>query len=671
MIAPIGVPADIVPREGPRRRGSELRWQVEYQGRPAVLAQLAAELARDPAIRERWIDDTRRMVALDVPGHCRPVRTGPDVHEADVHEAGAPPPWRLRPRPDGVGLDAFFAARAPLPVSEAVSLVLAVARCVAAIHREGAIIRDLVPRNVVLGAEGVTLVDIGLSRTDVLSSRTAASLLVEDSPYTAPELLRKGGVDRRADVYSLGVIAHVALTGLAPWGDRGAVLRPPEQPPDVRTLRPEIPAELAALVAACLAEDPAARPGGADVLGDALEGRTVALDTGSRVVCQGCGASMRLGQRLCLHCGKLVVQFGHAHEPGSDASAVVLTKAAEDAGFTARLRGALAAVGEGPVPALNILVGDERLYSKRERESMLRLPLRLFDGLAPSTAAALVGHLDAAGLRAKVVPHTRRRRDPRRLAAGLVTGAFMIAAGTLFAFGMPLLAAPLIAVGFIVGVVVLSLPSRARPSADALMRLRRAPAALPASDPWVARLGALLTASTAVDVREQVGALALAVQNLVDHRMEHRAEHSEIALVTAPIDALVGLVEREVTGLATIDAELAGLDEGEIVRSIARSEARGEADSARQSLRRRLGRMRVLEDGRAAAMHRLLDTAAVMRRSIALGLDVRDPQLEHQRLVAASLAALHSGSALAPGPMSLPEDEPEPEAAPEAAIRGH
>jgi hypothetical protein len=637
MIRPIGIPDDIVVVEGARRCGSELRWNVVLDGAPAVLAQLAPELAADPSIRERWIGDTARMAALGVACHCAPTRTGPDA----TPEFRDAPPWRARPQPAGTSLEAWLDAHAPAPADEVVRLMLRIAAAVAQVHRAGAVLRDLGPRNIILDADAVWLVDIGLSRTDVLSSRTAASLLVEDSPYTAPELLRRSSVDRRVDVYSLGVIAHVALTGVTPWGDRGAVLRPSGEPPGVRTLRPELPLELEAIVSACLAEDPAARPDGADALVDALEGRHGGAPELRRAVCQACGASMRLGQRLCTACGKTVVQFERSPTAAEDAKALVLTKAAEDAAFLVALRTSLAAVSDGAVPPLNILVGDERMYSKREREQMLRLPLRLFDGLAPATADALSAHLSRAGIKTKIVPHQRRRR-PARMAAGIVAMATIVLAGGLLLVGAKIAAGIVFAMGLIATAIVATLRRRAPPAKDPLLRLRPAPAALPASDPWVARLGALLGPTTVADVREQIGELALAVQRLVDHRVEHLRERAEIDLVTEPVEALVGLVEREVAAITAIDGHLRELDEGDLVRAIARSEARGEPATDTERLRAGLVRLRGLEDDRARAMHRLLDAARLLRRSVALGLGVRDAELEHRRLVAASLAALQA-----------------------------
>lgn len=635
MSRPIGIPPDIEVLGSPRRFGSELRWIALVEGREHVLAQLAAELAMDASIRARWIADTQRMIATDVPSHCRPTRTGDDPEA---------PPWRLRPQPEGIAFDRWLADRAPAPCDEAVTVMIAIARAVGEVHHAGAVIRDLAPRNIVLGSTGAALVDIGLSRTDVLSSRTAASLMIEDSPFGAPELLRRTGVDRRADVYSLGVMLHVALTGVPPWGDRGAVLRPPGRPPGVRSLRADIPIPLERIVDACLAEDPAERPDGTEALVEALLGRNPAGGETSRVVCQACGASMRLGQRLCLACGKQIVQFEHTHLDASGTTAVVLAKAAEDTEYVARLRAAVSAVAQEPPAHLNILVGDERMYSKRERETMLRLPLRLFDGMAPETSAALAAHLQRAGLQTKVVPHVRKSRA-RRVWPAIVGGVTTIAVGILIALGLVVPASIIGIIGVVIALALTRLRGRTPPPIAALMRLRAAPVALPASDPWVARLAALLVPETASDVREQVGELALAVQQLVDHRVQHRAEREEIDMVTAPVESLVGLIEREVAGIAAIDAELAGplgLDEGELVRRIARSEARGEPDSERAPIREGLLRLRTLEDERARAMHRLLDAGGLVRRAAALGLGVRDADVEHARLVAASLAALAS-----------------------------
>jgi hypothetical protein len=176
-----------------------------------------------------------------------------------------------------------------------------------------------------------------------------------------------------------------------------------------------------------------------------------------------------------------------------------------------------------------------------------------------------------------------------------------------------------------------------------LVRLRQAPVALPASDPLVARIAALLSEQTPKDLREQLGELALAVQRLVDHRAANLREAAEIDAVTAPVAELVRLVEAQVRAIAEIDAELRGLDEGALVRALAAADARREPASKKEELLRGLDRLRALEDARAERFHRLLEATRLARRAVELGLAVHDAEAEHERQVAAALAALGAG----------------------------
>ncbi len=631
-----GVPDDVEIVAGPQRVGSELRWHARVAGVDMVLAQLAAELASDRTVRARWVDDTLRMIALDVPGHARPTRMGPDPDPADP---SAPPPWRLRPQPPGEPLDRWLAAHAPLDPVSGLAVMRRIAEAVEGVHARGAVIRDLQPRNIVLASDAATLVDIGLSRTDTLSSRTAASLLLEDSPYTAPECLRRTSVDRRADIYSLGVLAHVILVGVPPWGDCGAVTRPSGSPPAPSTLRPGIDAALDAGVLAALAEEPERRPGSVSDFIAWFAPGAGAVRTREVVRCQHCGAEVRVEQRLCVACGRRAVRF--EHEDGPESVNLVLTKAVEDAEFARSLRDTLAPIAAGPLPDLDFLIGDVRMYSRGEQKRRIRLPAQLFVGLSRETAASLVELFSKAGLKTRVA----RRRPPGRKLA-IVAGAMAaigVASAVILGLAGVTAGIPVVGIFTALAVVFFVMSRRAPKTAVPLMRLRDAPAALPASDPLVARLAAHLHPQTAHDVRQRVGELALALQRLVDHRLEHHRERAEIDLVTAPVERLVDALAREVERIADFDTELRGLEEGELVRALARSEARAEPEAARDAIRSRLARLRVLEEQRAAAFGRLLDVSGLLERAVALGVGVRDEQVEYDRVVAAARQALEAG----------------------------
>jgi hypothetical protein len=209
-----------------------------------------------------------------------------------------------------------------------------------------------------------------------------------------------------------------------------------------------------------------------------------------------------------------------------------------------------------------------------------------------------------------------------------------------------------IAIGVLLSGVLLSKASsataerRIRP----LYHLRQQPAALPASDPLVARLAALLDATSAgptpSDVRAQLGELALLVQRLVDRRAELTGLHEarEFELLTGPIEPLLTEIEARVRELARVDRELAELDEATMVRALAAVEVRIAEPGKRELERRRLldalDRLRSLEDRRTTTFHSLLEASTLLRRAAALGLGVHDPAAEQARHVQLALTEL-------------------------------
>ncbi len=645
--------AEIV--SGPERVGSEQRWRVRLPGgEEALLGALLPELARDESLRRRYVHDLERLVALGEQtdgGLARILARGPSP---DPRDPAAPPPWRLREQPRGETLARWLERRAPAPVDEVAQVIGALARVVHRVHEAGVVVRDLHPRHVVLAVDGrgPTLTDIGLARVDILSSRTAASLILEGSAYASPEQLLRTTLDPRSDVFGLGVMLFQALTGALPFGDGPALLRADAEAPPLTSLREDVPEDLSKLVARCLAADPEGRPESARELAQTLAGERAASERSlARTRCQSCGAALRLGQRLCLSCGKQAVVFQHA-PPGAGRFGINLVKANEDAEFLDGLRGFLESVSEGPVPTLNLLIGDRRMYSSEEQKQRLGLPLRLFNDLSEETADDLVARMREQDFQVKRI-NTRRAGLSRGLKTGLGLGAATalimvigLAASGAFEFSVFLG----IFFSVLLIAIVASAVSKAKKSANKppLMRLRAAPAALPASDPLVARLAAALEPETPADVREQLGELALQVQRLVDHRaaLSQRAatpEAAELARVSEPIEPLVGLIEDHVARLRELDHELAGLDEGAMVRALAASEARGEPRAARSAVLEGLDRLRVLEDRRAALLHRLLEASSLLRRAVDLGLEIQDPAREHARQVQLALHALKAG----------------------------
>ena len=631
---------------GPYRVRSELRWDVSLDdGTQAVLGQLLPEVASDEAVRRRYVYETERLAAIAAPRLARVLAVGP---EPDPRDVGAEPPWRLREAPVGQRLDQWL-TRAPVAVDEAIERVAALADTVHGVHCAGAVLRDLEPRAVVVTDSGeVWLTDVGLARVDILSTRTASSLILEGSPYAAPEHLRATVVDVRADVYTLGVILWQAVTGTTPFGDGPGFLRAHALPRLVDLL-PHSPPGLESLLRACLAELPEQRLASARDVAEALRGARVPSIQGlERVTCQACDEPLRPGLRLCLNCGKTAIKF--EHEPGDAAEnySVCLTKAKEDEEFVALLHRQLEILAEGVPDNLNFLVGDARMYSKQERAARIKLPACLFRDLSLATAESLAARLRAAGF-AVAVKKTRKWPAFRRVGNWLLGGGAVTAVG---GFVLAATASPYFAFMVIGGVAlgVAGLITRAEAGKKAerigLARLRAAPAALPASDPMVARLAGLLGDGGAGDVRNQVAELALLVQRLCDHQALLAGDSNaaaELGLLSEPLERIIELIEVEVGSVKTIDGEVGALDEGGLVRAIAASEARGEPRSSRVDFLRGLDRLRALEDQRGAHFHNLLEAGSLLAKIVDLGLDVDNPRLLAINQTRMALAALGAG----------------------------
>ncbi|PRP95223.1 serine/threonine-protein kinase [Enhygromyxa salina] len=636
---------------GPTRVGNERRWQLRLaDGRAAVLAQLVEELANDECVRRRYRRDVERLAALDLQDVAPLITWGPAQDDG--------PPWRLRPHAPGQTLEAWLETRAPAPADEVAAILATLCDRLARLHDLGMVIRDLSPAKIALTDEGPVFVDIGLARVDILSTRTAASLVLEGSPYTAPELLMRTAVDGRADLYGVGVLAFRALTGQLPFPDTHALLRPVGPSPRPRSIQPEVPEPIDALVASLLDADPTARPRAAGLVADVLRGQAQlgALVPGQSS-CQSCGAAMPLGQRLCTACGKLAVQFRHAG-PETDPNTrvkLVLRKVKEDAEPMAALQQLSAELCEGQAPALNFVVGDARMYSKQEIERRIPLPCTLFNDLDPDTAARIQQRYAAKGIELKIVELDAQDRGEgagaltrgQRRTGVVLGGVAVLAAGAALVVGAPAIVVipSLLLGGAALGGLLLhgfrkANRKRLERWGRSLMCLRAGPTALPASDPLVARLSALIQDQPAADLRQLLGELALIVQRLVDHRASNQGEAAQIDMATEPVGALVSQIERRVALINAIDAELAELDEGLLVRGLAAAKAREEPDAAQVKLLDGLDRLRELEVRRAQSVTAILAAADLMRRAVELGLAVHDAEQEHERHVRAAMLAL-------------------------------
>jgi eukaryotic-like serine/threonine-protein kinase len=123
---------------------------------------------------------------------------------------------------DGEPLSARL-ERGPLPPNESAQVALSVLSALAALHDKGILHRDLKPSNIFLSRHGVKLLDFGLARafegalTHGQTLLTQPGLLIGTPRYMAPEQLEGRPVDRRVDLFALGIVLYEMVAGQPPF----------------------------------------------------------------------------------------------------------------------------------------------------------------------------------------------------------------------------------------------------------------------------------------------------------------------------------------------------------------------------------------------------------------------------------------------------------------------
>jgi eukaryotic-like serine/threonine-protein kinase len=243
------------------RGGQALVYLAEDERLGRRVALKVLKQALDPEGRQlrRFRRESEITARLDHPGICT-------VFEAGDH--GGIPFIAMR-LVDGETLARGIEAARGAPDGPHRAAVLAalfetVARTLHVAHEAGLVHRDIKPGNVMVTPGGdPVLMDFGLARDESGDSSVTMTGGVMGTPaYVAPEMIdaRRGPVDRRTDVYSLGVSMYEALTGRLPFEapTRHELYHRilATEPEDPRSLRRDLPADLAVVVLTAMAKEP-------------------------------------------------------------------------------------------------------------------------------------------------------------------------------------------------------------------------------------------------------------------------------------------------------------------------------------------------------------------------------------------------------------------------------
>jgi serine/threonine-protein kinase len=243
------------------RGGMAVVWRAEDEmlGREVAVKTLDLTGPDSDNAGERFRREARATAMLNHPHIVT-------VYDTGVEDNTAFLVMELRPGPT---LGEEVRDSGPLPVDEVRTIGYEVAGALQAAHDAGIVHRDIKPANISYAADGtVKVLDFGITQLvdEALGHHqlTMTDTIVGTAEYLAPEQATGQRVDARADLYALGCVLTTLLTGRPPFTAPTPVAilmkHAHDVPADVRDARPETPADLADLVAALLAKDPAHRP---------------------------------------------------------------------------------------------------------------------------------------------------------------------------------------------------------------------------------------------------------------------------------------------------------------------------------------------------------------------------------------------------------------------------
>jgi serine/threonine protein kinase len=254
---------DVLGRGGMGVVFSAMHLQLE---RRVAIKFLRSQALDHPDVVERFAREARAAAKIRSEHVAR-------VLDVGTLENGAP--FMVMEYLAGRDLSSLVRAKGPLPIDDVIDYVLQAAEAIAEAHSLGIVHRDLKPANLFLiegegvGSGLVKVLDFGISKSaqaNVDGSMTQSAAILGSPFYMSPEqMLSSRDVDPRTDIWSIGVIMYELLTAKLPFEGETltqlCVAIAQQSAPSVRSIRPEVPAGLGAVVECCLERDRSRRFG--------------------------------------------------------------------------------------------------------------------------------------------------------------------------------------------------------------------------------------------------------------------------------------------------------------------------------------------------------------------------------------------------------------------------
>ena len=203
--------------------GEVFRARDSKLDRDVALKFLPPELSRQESYRIRFIREAKAAASVDHPYICGIYEVGQTQDGRDFiameYVSGETLQQRL--------------SRGPIPLSQALRLLIEITEAMEKAHQIGFIHRDLKPANLMLTEENhAKVMDFGLAKqilienhreVEITEALTREGALLGTLPYMSPEQLRGERLDHRSDIFAFGVVLYETLTGLHPFRKDGGM----------------------------------------------------------------------------------------------------------------------------------------------------------------------------------------------------------------------------------------------------------------------------------------------------------------------------------------------------------------------------------------------------------------------------------------------------------------
>jgi serine/threonine-protein kinase len=231
-------------------------------GKAVAIKILRPDYAAEPKIVERFEGEARAASMVHHPNA---------INIMDYGVAAGNTPFLVMELVEGATVRDLLKRHGAMTLDRVVGIVNQACAALEAAHAVGVVHRDIKPENIIIsevdGRDWVEVVDFGIAKIQEDMSRraalTGANLIIGTPRYMSPEQAQEKPVDARSDIYSLGLVVYEMLAGSPPFAGSSAtrllIAHAVEPPPPLTDQRPDLPAEVAAVVMRALDKSPERR----------------------------------------------------------------------------------------------------------------------------------------------------------------------------------------------------------------------------------------------------------------------------------------------------------------------------------------------------------------------------------------------------------------------------